>query len=101
MKGDFNTLSKEQLENFKYVDVHIVFVKTKRQARRVQKKFNRMGFKHSNFINDKTECYYISQILISDDFRNGNRHQVWGRSEIEKSKFFKDSLISYNDFMSI
>ena len=101
MKGNFNDLTKEELKDFKYTDVHIVYIKTKRQARKVQHKFNRMGFKHNGFINDKIECYYLSQILVSNDFRNGNRHQVWGRSEVEKSKFFNDSLISYNDFMSI
>ncbi len=100
MSNDFNSSANIELYNFRFVDVFIVFVKTKEEAIIVQEKFHRMGFCDNNFI-EKYECYYIAQIIISDDFRNGKRFQTWGRDEVEKSLYFYHSLIRYEDFMKI
>ena len=97
----YEKLTDKQLHDFKMVDVFIIYVTSIKQAKNVQRKLDRMGFFTSLKWNTKYNCYYIGQVLISNDFRNGKKQISWGRKEVEKSKYFKSSLVKYEDFMAI
>ena len=94
------------MEHIYATDVYIVFAKTIKQSKKIQKKMVRMGF-NSAFVNsekgfnDKTECYYIATIWHKIDGYVGNSEIRWGRSEVETSPFFGKRTFTYKEFMKI
>ena len=84
------------------IDVFIVFAPSKQDAIDIQAKFKKMGFCNStDFINDKSDCFYVAQIILSADGKEAVKYQAWGREEVSNTKHFLSLVIKKEVLMAM